>query len=262
MPIQNAGALFREGRLDAAIEAAADSARQSPASADPRILLAELLLFVGELERADTVLDAAARIDPTAALLVAEFRQLLRAAIARRQVLTEGRIPDFLGAPTASQTQLLQTFVAMRSADAESAARSSAAAEQARPATSGQAHGCSFTDWRDVCDLWSGSFEVLTSTGHYYWVPTERVVTVEFHPPRRPRDLFWRRCTMIVRDGPDGDVYMPVLYGSEARMRDAVRLGRETEWTGTAPVRGVGQRMFLVGDEAIGIRQLGMVEFT
>ena len=46
--------------------------------------------------------------------------------------------------------------------------------------------------------LTAGSFEVLTTTGKYYWIPTERVATVEFHPPKRPRDLLWRRATMSV----------------------------------------------------------------
>ena len=58
---------------------------------------------------------------------------------------------------------------------------------------------------------------MLTTTGKYFWIPTERVLSAEFHPPKRPRDLIWRRVSMSVAEGPDGDVYIPVIYagGSE-----------------------------------------------
>ena len=66
---------------------------------------------------------------------------------------------------------------------------------------------------------------------------------------------------MVVRDGPDGEVYLPALYESEATS-DALRLGRATEWSETPPVCGIGQRVFLVGDEGIPIHQLTTVEFA
>ena len=74
------GALFREGKLMPAIEAANAAVRKNPADLGSRILLAELLLFTGNVERADVILDAAAQADPTALIAVAEFRQLLRGA--------------------------------------------------------------------------------------------------------------------------------------------------------------------------------------
>lgn len=261
-----AGTHFREGRIGAAIAAANDAVRRAPASADPRILLAELLLFDGNLQRADNVLEAAAGVDPSVSLVVAEFRQLLRAATARRQVLFEGRPPEFLGQPTASQTHLLQALVASRAGDVMGAAGAARAAELSRPPVAGQLAGVAFADWRDADDLWAGSFEILTSTGKYFWIPVERVASLDFHAPTRPRDLLWRRCTMTVRDGPDGDVYMPAIYETGSSLsgeplRDTLRLGRETAWTQDMPVRGLGQRLFLAGDEGIPIHDAMLVEF-
>ena len=45
----------------------------------------------------------------------------------------------------------------------------------------------------------------------YYWIPIARVESIEFHEPERPRDLLWRRTTGRP-GGPDGEVYLPVLY--------------------------------------------------
>jgi len=212
--LTKAGELFREGALQAAIEAANAAVKAAPADTGARILLAELLLFAGNLERADTLLDATSTVDPSAALVVSEFRQLLRAEMARRQVLSEGRPPEFLGQPTPAQTQLLQALVALRAGDQAAAAEAVQAAEAARPAITGRRDGVEFADFRDADDLSIGNFEVLTTTAKVFWIPAERVESVEFHPAKRPRDLFWRRCTMVVRDGPDGDVYLTgrVLY--------------------------------------------------
>jgi type VI secretion system protein ImpE len=262
MSIQQAGALFHEGRLQDATAAAGEAVRKEPAAAGPRLLLAELLLFDDKLERADTMLQAASNVDPSTALVVAEFRQLIRAGLARAEVATQGRAPNFLGDPTESQAHLLRARVALRIGDAEGAAEAVAAAEAARPIRGGQSGDLAFDDYRDADDLWAGTLEVLTSTGKYFWVPAERVVSIEFHPPKRPRDLFWRRCTMDVRDGPEGDVYMPALYETSQDADDALRLGRGTEWTETAPFRGTGQRLFLIGAEGFPINQLETLDFA
>jgi type VI secretion system protein ImpE len=264
----SAGALFREGKLEAAIEAANQAVRRAPGELGARVLLAELLLFAGNLERCDRILDAASTADPTAAVVVAEFRQLLRADSARRQLLREGRVPEFLGEPTPALRAALAALVAMRAGDDAEAARQAAAAEAARPRAAG---GCGeppqelrFDDFRDADDRYAGFFEVLTTTGKYYWIPTERVASLEFHPPRRPRDLAWRRAAISVVAGPDGEVYLPVLYdGAEPQLADSLRLGKATEWRGeeSPPVRGVGQRLFLIGNEAHPIMELTSLRF-
>jgi len=257
------GRLFHEGRLAESLKAANDAVRQAPASAEPRILLAELLLFDGNLDRADVVLEAAAGVDPSASLVVAEFRQLLRAAMGRRQVLREGKLPEFLGEPTASQKCLLQGLMALRAGDERGAAKAAKEAELVRPAVTGRHADAAFADWRDADDLWAGSFEILTTTGKYFWVPTERVASLDFHAPVRLRDLLWRRCSMVVRDGPDGDVYMPALYNSALLEHDknTLQLGQETAWTDSVPVRGIGQRIFLAGDAGVSIHEMTDVEF-
>src|SRR6185312_9831940 len=108
----SAGDLFRAGKLAPAIDAANAEVRRAPADLGARVLLAELLLFAGNLERADVILDAAGQIEPEAAIVMAEFRQLLRAETARRQLRRDGRLPDFLGEPTEAETASLAAWVA------------------------------------------------------------------------------------------------------------------------------------------------------
>ena len=95
------------------------------------------------------------------------------------------------------------------------------------------------------------------------------MLLLEFHPAKRPRDLFWRRATMQVADGPDGDVYLPTTYPpttmeTATAMTDALKLGRATDWqqAGTGgPTVGLGAVTILVGEEAMTWLEMDKVSF-
>jgi type VI secretion system protein ImpE len=261
---QTAGALFRAGKLADAVAAANAAVRKAPADLAPRVLLAELLLFAGNLERADVILDAGSGVDPQAAVVIAEFRQLVRAEMARRQQRRDGRLPEFLGEPTATLATILQATIALRAGDTAEAGALAAKAETLRPRVTGSLDGKAFDDFRDADDLQAGYFEVLTTTGKYFWIPTERIESINFDKPKRARDLYWRRVNMSVRSGPDGVVYLPALYGDDdPGLSDELRLGQATDWieVSEALVRGAGQRMFLVGDDTISAMDMTEITF-
>ncbi len=261
---QTAGALFRAGKLADAVAAANAAVRKAPADLAPRVLLAELLLFAGNLERADVILDAGSSVDPQAAVVIAEFRQLVRAEMARRQQRRDGRLPEFLGEPTAALATILQATIALRAGDAAEAAALAQKAEALRPRVTGSIDGKAFDDFRDADDLQAGYFEVLTTTGKYFWIPTERIESINFDKPKRARDLYWRRVNMSVRSGPDGVVYLPALYGDDdPGLSDELRLGQATDWieVSQALVRGAGQRMFLVGDDTVSAMDMTEITF-
>ena len=255
--------LFRAGDLTGAIAAAQAAVRKAPSDLDMRILLAEFLVFSGNLERADVLLDAASTIEPTTAIVAAEFRQLIRGDMARRQLFRDGRVPELLSDPTEVQRLQLAALVALRANDHAEAAKCAEAAEEARPRVAGFHNDKPFDDLRDADDLLAGNWEVLTTTGKYFWIPTERIISAEFHPPKRPRDLIWRRVSMSVSEGPDGEVYVPAIYAGSDPTSDLLRLGRETDWTDpeAGPVRGVGQRVFLLGDDDVAIMDIGTLRF-
>jgi type VI secretion system protein ImpE len=261
----NAAELYRAGQLAEAIAAATDEVKRHPSEANLRGFLAELLCFAGDFERADKQMDALGHQDPQSMVGVSLFRQLLRAAQARQQFHAEGRLPEFLEQPSSRLKRHLEASISLREGRPAEAAALLDAAEEERLPLAGTSDGRPFDDLRDVDDLTSSFFEVLTTTGKYYWIPMERVEVVEFHEPVRPRDLLWRRVHMVVQGGPDGEVFLPVLYpGSQTDPDDRVKLGRATNWRGGegAPVQGVGQRMFVLGEEDASILQLKQITIT
>ena len=255
----NARQFFDAGRLKEAIAASAAEVKQAPSDVARRTFFCELLCFAGHLERADLQLDTLLQLDPAVALAVALFRQLLHAEQARQHFYTDGRLPDFLDVPDPVLKLHLEASILLRDGKKAEAATALAQAEERRVKVSGVCDGQPFADFRDLDDFTASFFEVLTSTGKYYWIPMERVELIEFRPPVRPRDLLWQRVHMVVRGGPDGEVFLPTIYaGSPAEADEKLALGQVTDWRGGngEPVRGVGQRNFLVGDEGRAILEL------
>ena len=267
--MSNIGDAFQAGDLPAAIAAATAAVKAAPRDSGGRWLLAEMLLFAGEVERADRALDAVITDDPSPAVL--EFRRLLRAEEVRRQVFRDGRVPKFQGEdPTPAQTAAMRALTLLRQGDVAGAAAAAAEAEAARPRTPGEARTAAgtttpFDDLRDADDLFAPHFEVLTAGGEYMWVPVERLESLVFEPARRPRDLYWRRTNLTLKDGTEGLVFVPAIYPwSDPATPAALKLGRETDWPepGAGPSRGAGQRILLVGEEALPLAEAGTLSFT
>jgi type VI secretion system protein ImpE len=260
-----AAELYQSGQLDEAIQAATEAVKRNPTDTSVRGLLVQLLCFAGELERADAQLNTIGVQQTEALLGVALIRQLIRAEQARQQFYSEGRLPEFLQDPPPHLKLHLEASIRVREGNLTEALSLVTQAEEQRPRVTGRCNGEAFEGLRDLDDLTSCFFETLTSNGKYYWVPFERIERVEFRKPEKPVDLLWRRCRMIVRQGPDGEVFLPSLYaGSASQSDNALRLGRATDWRDRdgEPVRGIGQRILLFGDTDRPILELSEVEIN
>jgi type VI secretion system protein ImpE len=243
---------YQAGRLREAIAAATDEVRTRPTDVPARRFLCELLCLAGDLDRAGRQLEAVAQQSPDAVLAVGQFLQLVRAEQARRELFSAGRPPELLDAPPPRLRLHLEAAARAREGQPGEAARLLAEAEALCPSLKGTCDGKPFEGLRDLDDLTSSFFEVLSTDGKYYWVPMERVAAIEFQAPQGVRDLLWRQALLTVRDGPDGEVFLPALYpGTHAEADDSLRLGRSTEWRGAEgqPVCGAGQRVLLIGDD-------------
>lgn len=251
--------LYSAGSLTEAIAAAVEEVKKAPTDTDKRSFLAELLCIAGDLERADAQLDAVGRMTTAASPGLPLMRQLVRAERARAEFHSAGRLPEMLAKPGASQELALRASIALREGRLGEAQQLLEQAEEARVKPRGVCNGKPFDDLRDCDDLTAGVLEVLTSTGKYYWVPLEKVASLEFEKPERPIDLLWRPAALNVQGGPEGRVFVAAIYGSHGLPADdAARLGRRTDWIGGdgQPVRGVGLRTLLVGEDALTLLEI------
>ncbi len=257
--------LFNDGKLGEAIGAATAEVKSHPVDVSKRLILAELLCFIGEFEKADKHLETAFMQSPDLNLPTALGRQLIRAATARRKCFDDGAVPDMLAPADPIVEQQLKLWALHRAGDAHQVAESMERVQGYCDRTGGAADELTFIGFRDLDDSTAACLEVLTSTGKYYWVPWHRIESLVFEPVTRPRDLLWREAHILVREGPDAVVYVPVSYpATTVDDGDAAILGRETQWreSETGVTTGIGQRIFLIDDQEKAILDLEQIQFN
>jgi len=253
--------LFEKGELDSAIKAIGEDLSQYPDDTSKRAFLAEMLCIKGEYERADRQLDTLVSLEPKSALSIGTWRQLIRAAKARDDVFQQGAAPEVVDKPTEHIQQLLGAHLSLREGSESESEQQVASIESSRQASTAIVNGSTVTDLRDLDDLCAGVLEVMTTGGQYFWVDFSQLSLLEFHPAERPLDLIWRKATIVLKNGTEGEVFVPAIYATPTKDNNAL-LGKKTDWLESEGlVRGMGQRCWLTGDEATPFMDIERVEF-
>lgn len=225
-----ARALFEKGQIDEAIDLLGQELRDDPMRVRERTFLFELLCFVGERERAERQLDVLARNGQDAEMGSMLYRAALHADAERHRKFKD---EDF-----------------------------SRADEGGPPPVSGTLNGEPFESMEDADPRIGARLEVFAG-GQYTWIPLEHVAAVRIEEPQRLRDLLW--VPAHVTPGPEfaalelGEVLLPVLSPLTSESADPeLRLGRATDWDETSDglPYPVGQKLFLVDDEAVPILEI------
>ena len=254
---------FEAGRLNDAVAAATDEVRNNPTRLETRTTLFEFLSFCGELDRAEKQLDVVGQQDAKSEWAVQVYRNVLAAERNRRRLWSDGLAPEFLLDPPEYVQWHLQAINRLREGNLSEANELLAKSAEHRSdvlATIGESPAAAFQDCDDVL----APVLELIILRDYVWLPLEHVRELEIMKPERPRDLIWIPVRLVLQDDSQRRGYMPVLYpGTHQHPDDQVKLGRKTDWqeTDSGPVRGIGQKMFLHGEDAISLLELGEVRF-
>ena len=256
--------LFQSGQLSAALASATEAVRNQTSDIVARSQLSELLCFTGDLDRADKQLDAAMQIDAESAVGVSLLRHLIRSEKSRREVFSEGRVPEFLQQPTDAQQCRLKAVMNLRGGNFQDSADLVATALESESLVSGDADGTPFEGMTDLDDVLGPTIEIYTATGKYYWLSAEQVVSIEFSPVEHLSDMLWRAAQIQTVGEISGRVHIPALYhGSHESDDERIRIGRATDWIQRheSLTSGAGQREWLLGDDVAAITSLKSVSF-
>lgn len=256
--------LFQAGRLTEAIEAQTQVVKAQPAAIVERFFLFELLCFQEEYDRAEKQLETIVRLDANQDFAVQPYRNLLAAERQRKKLFTEGLPPAVLGDAPPRFGVIVQAIQLLRQQAAQEAAVILAAVEDDQPRLSVMGEGIRDEDFRDGDDVFASIFELFVGPD-YVWVPMENVRSLQIGRPANPRDLLWAQANLLMHDSQLVRGLIPVRYvDSGLAAEDAVRLGHRTDWTdpSAGPVRGVGQRTFLAGEESYGLLDLEMLQLS
>ena len=245
----NASDLFKDGKLQDAINEQTNSVKDNPGNQNKRLFLFELLSFAGDLDRAKKQLNALEYEKTEEMLAISAYRNCLTAEKQRREIFT-GTKPEFFSEPSGPILTRIQGIQALGSKDFKGASALISEANDKAPAIKGILDGVAFEGLRDADDLFANILEVYSSD-KYFWVPLEDIASLEISAPKFPRDLIFIPLKINLKTGEAGAVHMPGLYlGSHEHSSDMVRLGRENDWQEleNGLMRGFGRKLFLAGD--------------
>ena len=254
--------LFQQSKLDEAIRSQTEALLADPTNVDGRYHMAGLLAFAGEFDRALAHLDFIAGERPELAPAVAMYVSSVHGEEERRRIYTAGHVPGTDPENETAVKRRVHLRQHLAAGDAQGAAKVMAeiAAEAVPQASLAGAEPVPFLDHDDGL----GALLEVFVGGRCLWLPTGNLRSLEFTPPRGLLDLLWAQCAIETRTGQRYAAHVPVLYaGTAARSDPQVRCGHKTEWQDELGVafRGYGQRVFVAGDQEIGVLELRSVRF-
>lgn len=254
--------LVKAGRLDDGLADLQRQVRAAPADAKLRVFLAQLLLVMGQWERALTQLRVAAELDAGAIAMARTYEAAIRCEALRTEVFAGRRRPLVFGDP---EPWIALAFEAL----ARAAQGAHAEAQQLReaawgdaPAVAGRADQTSF-EWLCDADSRLGPLLEAIVDGKYYWIPFHRIARIDIEPPSDLRDLVWTPVHFRWTNGGEAVGFVPSRYpGSESSPDSEIRLARKTEWTEVTAgtFHGAGQRLFATDADERGLLDTRVIQ--
>lgn len=255
---------LRDGDLDQALRQLQDDVRRQPADPKRRIFLFQLLVVLGQWERALNQLKVVAELDPGALMMVHTYREAIRCEFLRAKVFAGEQTPLIFGDPERWIALLLE---ALRVSATGEHARAQELRDEAlalAPASSGTINGDAFA-WIADADTRLGPMLEVVISGAYYWIPLNRIGSVRIGDPEDLRDLVWTPAEFRWSNGGDAVGLIPGRYpGSEESGDARIRLGRVTEWEEVAAdlYVGRGQRMLATDAGEYSLLDVRQIEVT
>ena len=207
---------FRAGNLAACLQELQADIRQNSADPKRRIFLAQLLMLLGQWDRAVTQLNVIGEMDAAALPMARAYRVAIECEMLRARVFAGQSSPLVFGDPEPWIALLITALSLEGRGQLAEAAKMRAQALDDAPTCSGTLNGESF-EWIGDADSRLGPvFEVLLN-GAYYWVPVHRVAKIVIEAPSDARDLVWVPAQFTWTNQGEAMGFIPVRYpGSEA----------------------------------------------
>jgi type VI secretion system protein ImpE len=137
---------LRAGELPACLAELQAEVRRNPAEPRPRIFLAQLLMVLGEWDRALTQLNVIAEMDATAIPMTRTYAAAIQCERLRASILAGERSPLIFGDPEPWLALVVQGLAALSAGRPQQADAIRAEAFGAAPATAGSLNGTAF-EW-------------------------------------------------------------------------------------------------------------------
>ena len=264
--------LLRQGDPKAALEQLQSLIRKEPQVSKHRVFLFQLLLALGDWDRAKTQLAVVKELDAATIPMAQAYTEALRCELLREAVFSGQRSPLVFGEPSEWVAHVQQALVMSAQGQVEHAQALRASALEAADAVSGKitvatADGESESSfaWLADADSRLGPIFEAVINGKYYWVPSSAVSELTIEAPEDLRDFVWMPAQFRWQNGGEAVALIPTRYPGSASAEDsAFQLARKTEWqdAGHDEFRGIGQRVFATDAGDFGICDVRRISYS
>ncbi|HMB71712.1 MAG TPA: type VI secretion system accessory protein TagJ [bacterium] len=241
--------LWKDGRLEDAVESQIAEVKANPSDPERRYLLFALVCFQGDLEKAARQLDAIGIQDERLQNGTLIYHNLLASEAERRRVHQGDGEPLVPAAELPALAARVAAVGALARGDAAEAATRLGEAGEQETAVAFRVDDREVNGVEDTDELLGPNLEIFAGS-RYLLLPFDRIRTLEMQEPQHLLDLLWIPAELEDTDGTAASVHLPALYPDSHEGQVPLRLGRGTEWKEVhGVVRGRGQKVLALNGD-------------
>lgn len=255
---------LQEGNLQEALVQLQNQVKKDPANAKLRTFLFQLLVVLGEWDRALTQLNVSGDLDAANLAMVQTYREAIACEVLRKQIFQGSKTPLVFGEPTQWIALLQQALKLNTEQQHKEAQILRDEAFELAPVTQGSINGEAF-EWLADADVRLGPVLEAIINGRYYWIPFQQIQQIQIEEPADLRDVVWLPAHFVWTNGGDAFGLIPTRYpNSETAQDSLLRLARKTEWTelNEATFVGLGQRLLSTNQSDYALMDIREINFN
>jgi type VI secretion system protein ImpE len=255
---------LRNGDAAGALKLLTDQVRARPQDAKLRTFLFQLLVVLGQWDRALNQLGVAAELDAAALPMAQTYREAIHCETLRLAVFAGQKVPMLFGEPEPWTALLVEALLREGRGEPEAGAQLRAQALDEAPASAGTLDGEAF-EWIADADSRLGPTLEAVINGRYYWLPFNRLQQVTIEAPADLRDAVWMPAHFTFANGGETVGLIPTRYpDTEIALGDANALARRTEWRERPHGLwvGLGQRLITTSASEKALMDIRLIEMA
>lgn len=225
--------------------------RKQPTVIEKRLFLFQLMVVMGEWQRALQQLQVCVGLDKEMASVAHIYGDLVRSEFYRNKVFSGEISPRFLQEPPTWCAGFLRSLVLQAQNSVEKADQVRSEALNQIPECSGVIYDRDNNQytfaWLIDADSRLGPIIELILNGQYMWLALNQIKKIRIEPPYNLCDVVWVAAEITLKNGDEVSAFVPVRYPHSETANDGVKLARITTWcdVGATATIGMGQRMWM-----------------
>ena len=255
--------LLQQSDAEGALKALQADIRSNPADVKKRIFLFQLLCVLGQWERALNQLTALGEMAASALPMVQTYREAIKCEMLRAEVFAGKKVPMLFGQPDTWTALLIEAMLREGKGELTEARTLRDQAFEQAPSCAGTVDGQPFA-WMADADMRLGPVLEAIVNGKYYWIPLDRLSSVQIEAPADLRDQVWMPANFMFTNGGETVGLIPTRYAGSFESGDgALALSRRTDWLEPLPgfYTGLGQRLLTTDQGDLALMDIRRIDF-